>query len=63
MQARRWAARGVDVRSRFTRRMNFMLLMSVLHGTLIWKWLRYPARYRLFWRRYTNTSDSHKKNV
>ena len=36
MQARRWAARGVDVRSRFTRRMNFLLLLGVLHGTLIW---------------------------
>ena len=36
MQARRWAARGVNAQSRFTRRMNFMLLMGVLHGTLIW---------------------------
>ena len=36
MQARRWVARGVNAQSRFTRRMNFMLLMGVLHGTLIW---------------------------
>ena len=36
MQARRWTARGVNAQNRFTRRMNFMLLMGVLHGTLIW---------------------------
>ena len=36
MQTRRWAVLGVDVRERFTRRMNFMLFMGVLHGVFLW---------------------------
>ena len=36
LQTRRWAALGVDVRDRFTRRMNFMLFIGVLHGVLMW---------------------------
>lgn len=36
IQTRRWVAHGVNVHERFTRRMNFMLLMGVLHGVLLW---------------------------
>ena len=36
VQTRRWATRGVDARKRFTRRMNFMSLLGVLHGVLLW---------------------------
>ena len=36
IQTRRWIARGADVRTRFTRRMNFMLFMGVMHGVFIW---------------------------
>ena len=34
--ARRWRARGEDMRVRFSRRLNFMLLLGVLHGSFIW---------------------------
>ncbi|MEQ1515276.1 MAG: DUF418 domain-containing protein [Usitatibacteraceae bacterium] len=36
VQTRRWLAHRNDAHEHFTRRMNFMLLMGVLHGTLIW---------------------------
>lgn len=36
VQTRRWVARGADVHGRFTRRMNFMLILGVLHGVLLW---------------------------
>ena len=36
VQTRRWAASGANVDARFTRRMNFMFLMGVLHGVLLW---------------------------
>lgn len=36
VQTRRWVAHGIDAKARFTRRMNFMLLMGVLHGVFIW---------------------------
>ena len=34
--ARRWRARGEDMRVRFSGRLNFMLLLGVLHGSFIW---------------------------
>ena len=34
--ARRWRAGGEDMRVRFSRRLNFMLLLGVLHGSFIW---------------------------
>ncbi len=36
VQTRRWTARGINAHARFTRRMNFMLLMGIAHGLLLW---------------------------
>ncbi len=36
VQARRWIANGEPVGTRFLRRMNAMLFMGILHGTLLW---------------------------
>lgn len=36
VQTRRWTARGNNAHARFTRRMNFMLLMGIAHGLLLW---------------------------
>ncbi len=36
VQTRRWTARGLNAHARFTRRMNFMLLMGIAHGLLLW---------------------------
>ena len=36
IQTRRWAVRGENIHLRFTRRMNFMLLMGVAHGAFLW---------------------------
>ena len=36
VQTRRWVAGGADVHLRFTRRMNFMLILGILHGVLLW---------------------------
>ncbi|MEP7156255.1 MAG: DUF418 domain-containing protein [Betaproteobacteria bacterium] len=36
VQMRRWTAQGVDAPQRFTRRMNAMLLMGLVHGGLLW---------------------------
>lgn len=36
VQTRRWTAGGINAGERFTRRMNFMLIMGALHGLLLW---------------------------